>query len=274
MINNTITIHDNQAFESMRKSGKLAAEILDFITPHIVPGITTERIDKLCYDYHIANNAIPGPLGYRGFPKSICTSINHVVCHGIPGDRILKDGDIINIDVSPILDGWYGDTSRMFFVGNVKIKGQRLVNITYEAMFEGIKAVRPGATLGDIGYSIQNFVENQGFSVVRDFCGHGIGQTFHCPPNVMHYGNKGEGLVLKEGMIFTFAPRTFFLGSMHTIGRLFPRGDRAPSIEPIAEKKLWNLLDEDGRLSQWSRGRAERVKSGFYISQACELVRC
>ncbi|MAI05812.1 MAG: type I methionyl aminopeptidase [Alphaproteobacteria bacterium TMED87] len=206
MINNTITIHDNQAFESMRKSGKLAAEILDFITPHIVPGITTERIDKLCYDYHIANNAIPGPLGYRGFPKSICTSINHVVCHGIPGDRILKDGDIINIDVSPILDGWYGDTSRMFFVGNVKIKGQRLVNITYEAMFEGIKAVRPGATLGDIGYSIQNFVENQGFSVVRDFCGHGIGQTFHCPPNVMHYGNKGEGLVLKEGMIFTIEP--------------------------------------------------------------------
>ena len=206
MINNTITIHDSNGFDSMRKSGRLAAEILDFITPLIVPGITTEEIDKICYDFHITNNATPGPLGYRGFPKSICTSINHVVCHGIPSNRVLKDGDIINIDVSPILDGWYGDTSRMFFVGDVKIKGQRLIKVTYEAMFEGIKQVKPGATLGDIGYAIQSYVENKGFSVVRDFCGHGIGQTFHCPPNVMHYGNKGEGLVLKQGMIFTIEP--------------------------------------------------------------------
>ena len=206
MINNTITIHDDKGFNSMRKAGRLAAEILDFITPLVVPGITTEEIDKLCYDFHITKNATPGPLGYRGFPKSICTSINHVVCHGIPSNRVLKDGDIINIDVSPILDGWYGDTSRMFFVGDVKIKGQRLIKVTYEAMFEGIKVVKPGATLGDIGYAIQSYVENKGFSVVRDFCGHGIGQTFHCPPNVMHYGNKGEGLVLKEGMIFTIEP--------------------------------------------------------------------
>ena len=206
MINNTIILHNEEGFAAMRKSGKLAAEILDFITPHVVPGITTSEIDKLCHEYHLQNNSIPGPLGYRGFPKSICTSINHVVCHGIPGNRKLKDGDIINIDVSPILDGWYGDTSRMFFVGNVKIKGQKLVQVTYEALFQGINTVKPGATLGDIGFAIQSYVENKGFSVVRDFCGHGIGQTFHTPPNVMHYGNKGEGLVLKKGMIFTIEP--------------------------------------------------------------------
>lgn len=190
----------------MRKSGRLAAEILDFITPYVVPGITTEELDKLCYDFHIKHDSIPGPLGYRGFPKSICTSINHVVCHGIPGDRVLKDGDTINIDVSPILDKWFGDTSRMFYVGDVKIKARRLVEATYTSMMKGIEAVRPGATLGDIGHAIQSYAESKRFSVVTDFCGHGIGQIFHTEPNVMHVGRPGTGMTLEEGMIFTIEP--------------------------------------------------------------------
>ena len=209
----TAKVTTNIEIDGMRTAGRLAAEVLEMIEEHIIPGITTEDIDKICHSYIVETlGCIPAPLNYSNgpgqipFPKSICTSVNHVVCHGIPQNKFLNEGDIVNVDVPALKDGWHGDTSRMFFVGNVKIKGQRLVNITYEAMFEGIKAVRPGATLGDIGYSIQNFVENQGFSVVRDFCGHGIGQTFHCPPNVMHYGNKGEGLVLKEGMIFTIEP--------------------------------------------------------------------
>ena len=190
----------------MRKSGRLAAEILDFITPYVVPGITTEELDKLCYDFHIKHDSIPGPLGYRGFPKSICTSINRVVCHGIPGDRVLKDGDTINIDVSPILDKWFGDTSRMFYVGDVKIKARRLVEATYTSMMKGIEAVRPGATLGDIGHAIQSYAESKRYSVVTDFCGHGIGQIFHTEPNVMHVGRPGTGMTLEEGMIFTIEP--------------------------------------------------------------------
>lgn len=203
---NDIPVNGPEAFEFMRKSGRLAAEILDFITPHVVPGVTTGELDKLCYDFHVERGATPGPLGYRGFPKSICTSINHVVCHGIPGERVLKDGDIVNIDVSPILDGWFGDTSRMFYVGNVKIKARRLVEATYAAMMKGIEVVRPGATLGDIGHAIQTYAEGQRFSVVRDFCGHGIGQVFHAPPNVMHFGRAGTGMPLEEGMFFTVEP--------------------------------------------------------------------
>ncbi|MDE0800728.1 MAG: type I methionyl aminopeptidase [Rhodospirillaceae bacterium] len=203
---NKIILHGPEAFEAMRKSGRLAAEILDFITPYVVPGITTEELDKLCYDFHIKHDSIPGPLGYRGFPKSICTSINHVVCHGIPGDRVLKDGDTINIDVSPILDKWFGDTSRMFYVGDVKIKARRLVEATYTSMMKGIEAVRPGATLGDIGHAIQSYAESKRFSVVTDFCGHGIGQIFHTEPNVMHVGRPGTGMTLEEGMIFTIEP--------------------------------------------------------------------
>jgi methionyl aminopeptidase len=201
-----IEIHGPEAFAAMRKSGRLTAEILDFITPFVRPGVTTGEIDRLCLEYHRAHNAVPGPLNYRGYPKSICTSINHVVCHGIPGDRVLRDGDIVNIDVSPIVDGWFGDSSRMYCVGDVKLKAKRLVDVTYQALMRGIAAVRPGGTLGDIGHAIQSFAEAERFSVVTDFCGHGIGRVFHQPPNVMHFGRPGDGLVLEAGMIFTIEP--------------------------------------------------------------------
>jgi methionyl aminopeptidase len=201
-----IDIHGPEAFAAMRVSGRFTAEILDFITPYVKPGTTTEEIDRICHDYHTAHDAIPGPLNYNGYPKSVCTSVNHVVCHGIPGDRVLKDGDIINIDISPIVKGWYGDSSRMFLVGDVKIKARRLVEATYEAMMRGIAAVKPGATLGCIGHAIQSYAEGQRFTVVRDFCGHGIGRVFHQAPNVMHFGNPGEGMILEPGMIFTIEP--------------------------------------------------------------------
>jgi methionyl aminopeptidase len=203
---NEVTVHGPDAFVAMRKSGRFAAEVLDFITPHVKPGVTTDELDKLCHDFQIKHDTVPGPLGYRGFPKSICTSINHVVCHGIPGDRVLKDGDIINIDVTPIMEGWYGDTSRMFYTGDVKLTARRLCEVTYTAMMKGIEAVKPGATLGDVGHAIQSYAEGQRFSVVRDFCGHGTGQIFHTLPNVMHYGEPGTGMALEEGMIFTIEP--------------------------------------------------------------------
>jgi len=203
---NRIKIHDAAAFEAMRKAGRLAAETLDYVTPHVVPGVTTGELDKLCHDFIVSHNAIPAPLGYRGFPRSICTSINHVVCHGIPGDRKLLDGDIINVDVTTIVDGWHGDTSRMFYVGKVGIKAQRLVDITYDSMMRGIEIVKPGAHLGDIGQAIQTFAEGARFSVVRDFCGHGIGRVFHDSPSVLHFGRKGMGPKLQEGMFFTVEP--------------------------------------------------------------------
>jgi methionyl aminopeptidase len=201
-----VEIHGPEAFAALRRSGRLTAEILDFIGPHVVPGVTTDEINQLCHDYHVKHGAIPGPLNYRGYPKSICTSINHVVCHGIPGDKVLRDGDIVNIDVSPILDGWFGDSSRMYYVGDVKIKARRLVEVTYEAMMRGIAAIKPGATLGDVGHAIQSYAESHRFSVVRDFCGHGIGRVFHQAPNVMHFGEPGEGMVLEPGMVFTVEP--------------------------------------------------------------------
>jgi methionyl aminopeptidase len=201
-----ITIHGPEGFEGMRNAGNLAARTLDFITPHVTAGVTTGELDRLCHQFIIDHGAIPAPLGYRGYPKSICTSINHVVCHGIPGDRKLLEGDIMNIDVTVIVDGWHGDTSRMFSVGKVGVRAAKLIDATYEGMMRGIEAVRPGATLGDIGYAIQSFVEKQGFSVVRDFCGHGIGKIFHAAPNVVHFGRRGEGLELKEGMFFTIEP--------------------------------------------------------------------
>jgi len=201
-----ITIHDFKGFEGMRKAGKLAAQTLDYISNYVNPGITTQELDQLCHAFIIEHGAIPAPLGYKGYPKSICTSINHVVCHGIPSDRKLLEGDMLNIDVTVILDGWYGDTSRMFVIGKVGVRAQKLIDVTYEAMMRGIEVVRPGATLGDIGYTIQSFVEKHGFSVVRDFCGHGLGKVFHAPPNVLHYGKPGQGLVLQEGMFFTIEP--------------------------------------------------------------------
>ncbi|HEY8190966.1 MAG TPA: type I methionyl aminopeptidase [Alphaproteobacteria bacterium] len=202
-----IELHSSADYTAMRAAGKLAAEVLDFITPHVQPGVATEALDKLCYDYIISHKAIPAPLNYKGFPKSICTSINHVVCHGIPGPKKLADGDIVNIDVTVIVDGWHGDTSRMYLVGNnVPVKARRLVEVTYDAMMAGIEAVKPGATLGDIGHAIQTMAEAERFSVVRDFCGHGIGKIFHCAPSILHYGDAGEGTVLEPGMFFTVEP--------------------------------------------------------------------
>ena len=202
-----IKIHGPEAFEGMRQAGILAAETLDFITPHVRPGNTTGELDRLCHEFIVGHDAIPAPLNYRGFPKSICTSINHVVCHGIPGERRLTDGDILNIDVTVILDGWHGDTSRMFFVGDrVAVKARRLVDVTYEAMMRGIAVVQPGIRTGAIGEAIQRYAESHRFSVVRDFCGHGVGRVFHDAPSILHYGRAGDGPVLQEGMFFTVEP--------------------------------------------------------------------
>jgi len=202
-----IKLHAPEDFVWMRKAGKLAAEVLDYITPFVKPGVTTGELDRLCHEFILDHKAIPAPLNYRGFPKSTCISINHVVCHGIPGDRKLMDGDIANIDITVILDGWYGDTSRTYLIGDkVPLKARRLVDVTYDAMMLGIEQVRPGVHLGAIGYAIQNFAESHRFSVVRDFCGHGIGKVFHAAPSVLHYGRPNEGPVLKEGMFFTIEP--------------------------------------------------------------------
>jgi methionyl aminopeptidase len=190
----------------MRAAGRLAAETLDMIGPHVVPGVTTETLDRLCHDFILAHDAVPAPLNYRGFPKSTCISINHVVCHGIPGSRRLEDGDVLNIDITVILDGWYGDTSRMYVAGTATTRARRLIDVTYEALMVGVAAVTPGNTLGDIGHAIQSFVEPQRFSVVRDFCGHGIGRRFHEPPNILHYGRAGDCTVLRAGMFFTIEP--------------------------------------------------------------------
>jgi methionyl aminopeptidase len=201
-----ITIHQPEDFAGMRAAGRLAAETLDMIQPYVRPGVSTGELDRLCDDFVNAHGAISAPLNYRGFPKSICTSINHVVCHGIPGERRLVDGDIVNIDVTVILDGWHGDTSRMYVAGTASTRARNLMDVTYESMMRGVRAVRPGATLGDIGHAIQSYVEAHRFSVVRDFCGHGIGRNFHEAPNVLHFGRPGQGPVLKPGMFFTIEP--------------------------------------------------------------------
>jgi len=201
-----VKFHGPADFDGMRRAGRLAAETLDMIAAHVKPGVTTGALDRLCHDFIVAGGGTPAPLGYKGFPKSICTSVNHVVCHGIPGDKVLEDGDIVNIDVTTIVDGWHGDTSRMFYVGEVGVKARKLVETTYEAMMHGIAAVKPGATLGDIGHAIQRHAEAQRFSVVRDFCGHGLGQVFHDSPSVLHYGKAGEGMKLRAGMFFTIEP--------------------------------------------------------------------
>ncbi len=202
-----IKLHGAEAFEGMRRAGLLAAQTLDFITPHVRPGVATGELDRLCHEFVVDRGAVSAPLNYRGFPKSICTSINHVVCHGIPGDRRLMEGDILNIDVTPILDGWHGDTSRMFFVGErIPVKAHRLVDVTYEAMMRGIAVIRPGLRIGAIGDAIQRHAESHRFSVVRDFCGHGVGRIFHDAPSILHYGHPDEGPVMREGMIFTVEP--------------------------------------------------------------------
>ncbi len=207
-----IVIKNEHDIEKMRVAGRLASEVLDFIGPHVVAGITTEELDRLCHDYMVnVQGTIPAPLnyappGYTPYPKSICTSVNHQICHGVPGPKKLKNGDIINIDITVIKDGYHGDTSRMFIVGEGSLAARRLCEITFEAMWIGIEQVRPGATLGDVGAAIQKFAEGFGYSVVREFCGHGIGTKFHEEPQVLHYGKPGTGVRLQEGMIFTIEP--------------------------------------------------------------------
>ena len=196
----------SEKFEKMRVAGRVASKTLDMITDHIKPGITTEKIDNMCYEFIKDNGGHSAPLFYRGYKKSVCTSLNHVICHGIPSDRTLEEGDILNIDVTAIVNDYYGDTSRMFAVGEISVKAKNLINSTYESMMNAIKILKPGSKLGDIGYEIQSYVEEKGFSVVRDFCGHGISNTFHEPPNVLHYGKKNTGQELKPGMTFTIEP--------------------------------------------------------------------
>ena len=210
-----MTYDIKESFEKTRVAGSIAAGALDEVEKIIKPGISTDVIDKICYEFINDNKAYSAPLLYRGFPKSCCTSANHVVCHGIPSDKILKEGDIVNVDVTAYKEGWHGDTSRMFKIGEVSIKADKLINTTYESMMRAIKIVKEGIQLGDIGSTIQNYVEAEGFSVVEDFCGHGIGQTFHKEPNILHYGKKGTGEKIKSGMIFTIEPM-INLGSHET----------------------------------------------------------
>ena len=195
-----------ESFEQIKIAGSLAAETLDEVTSYVVPGVSTDKLDKICYEFIKDHGGYSAPLFYKGFPKSCCTSVNHVVCHGIPTNKYLKEGDIINVDVTAIVNGWHGDTSRMFYVGDVSVKCKNLVSATYTSMMKAISIIKNGIYLGDIGEAIQTYVEKKGFSVVKDFCGHGIGKIFHEPPNVLHYGKKGDGIKLETGMIFTVEP--------------------------------------------------------------------
>ena len=201
-----VKLHGADAFAGMAKAGQLVAQVLDLIVDEVRPGVTTDALDAFVFDFASSHGAVPAPLNYRGFPKSICTSLNHVVCHGIPGPRPLREGDILNVDVTLIVDGWHGDSSRMYGVGKISRAAERLLDVTYNALMRGVSAVRPGATTGDIGAAIQAYAEGERCSVVRDFCGHGLGRVFHDRPNILHYGEPGEGLQLKPGMLFTIEP--------------------------------------------------------------------
>mgnify|MGYP000987459190 CR=1 FL=1 len=212
----TIKIHSKEDFNKMRAAGKVAADILDFIKEYIKPGVTTDYLNDLCHNKIIDKGAIPAPLNYKGFPKSICTSVNHTVCHGIPSQKKLKEGDIINIDVTVILDGWHGDTSRMFFVGKPSIKANRLVKATYQCMMSGIEQVKPGNSFNEIGKAIEECAYENNFSVVRDYCGHGIGRVFHDEPSVLHYSSSNNNIIMQEGMFFTIEPM-INAGSYQTI---------------------------------------------------------
>ncbi|WP_087725221.1 type I methionyl aminopeptidase [Pandoraea sp. PE-S2T-3] len=207
MVREHVVIRSKEEVALSRRAGQLAAQVLDMIGEHVKPGVTTDELDRICHDFIVHElKAVPANIGYHGYPKTVCTSVNHVVCHGIPGEKRLHDGDIVNIDVALIKDGWFGDTSRMYYAGKPGILAKRLVDTTYEAMVAGIRAVRPGATLGDVGHAIQTVAHREGFSIVRDYCGHGIGTTYHDDPQVLHYGRPGTGLTLKPGMIFTIEP--------------------------------------------------------------------
>ncbi len=227
-----IRIHETADFAGMHKAGRLAAEILDSLSAHVYPGQTTAAIDQMIEDQVTAAGAKSATIGYKGYQHASCISVNHVVCHGIPGEKVLKDGDILNIDVTVIVDGWYGDTSRMFVAGKLSRKTERLIEVTHDSLMIGIEAVKPGNTFGDIGHAIQSFVERQRMSVVRDFCGHGLGRVFHAPPNVLHYGRAGSGPVLEEGMFFTIEP-------MVNLGR--------PETKILADD--WTAVTRDKSLS-------------------------
>jgi methionyl aminopeptidase len=227
-----IRLYGPEGFAGMRKAGRLAAEALDMLVPYVKPGVTTERLDDLVFEFAMDHGAIPAPLNYRGFPKSICTSVNHVVCHGIPNAKPLREGDVLNIDVTLIVDGWYGDTSRMYAVGEISRRAQRLIQVTYNALMRGIEAVKPGNTTGHIGHAIQTYAEAERCSVVRDFCGHGLGRVFHDRPNILHYGTPGEGPELKPGMFFTIEP-------MINLGK--------PSVKILPDG--WTAVTRDRELS-------------------------
>jgi len=227
-----IRLHGPDGFAGMRAAGKLAADILDALVPHVVPGVETQELDRIVYDMTIAGGAVPATMNYRGFTHSCCISINHVVCHGIPGSKPLKDGDIVNIDVTPLLDGWHGDSSRMFLVGDVPIKARRLVEVTYESLMLGIEQAKPGNRLGDISHAIQRHAEKHRYGVVRDFCGHGVGRLFHDAPEVVHIGRPGTGPALKPGMFFTIEP-------MINIGR--------PDVKMLDDG--WTAVTRDRSLS-------------------------
>ncbi|MGA0936536.1 MAG: type I methionyl aminopeptidase [Sedimenticolaceae bacterium] len=232
----SVVIKSAEDIEKMRIAGRLAAEVLEMIGEYVKAGVTTDELDRICHDYIVnEQDAIPAPLNYRGFPKSICTSVNHCVCHGIPADKKLKNGDIINIDVTVIKDGYHGDTSKMFFVGKAQPFAQRLVDVTHKALWTGIELVKPGTTLGDIGHAIQTYVESEHFSVVQEYCGHGIGKGFHEDPQILHYGKAGTGMALQEGMTFTIEPMVN-AGNRHV--KLMPDG--------------WTVITKDRKLSaQW-----------------------
>ena len=227
-----IRIHAPQDFAGMRKAGQLAAQILDEVGPLVAPGVTTGALDDFIRRRVEELGAVSATIGYRGYQHASCISVNHVVCHGIPGDKLLQNGDILNIDVTVIVDGWYGDTSRMYVAGKASIKAQRLMQVTHDALMKGIEVVRPGATFGDIGHAIQSFAEGKGMSVVRDFCGHGLGRVFHAPPNVLHFGRPGKGPVIEEGMFFTIEP-------MINLGR--------PDTKVLADD--WTAVTRDRSLS-------------------------
>jgi methionyl aminopeptidase len=227
-----IRLHGPEDFAGMRRAGRLVAEVLDMLAGHVQPGTPTDKIDRLVFDYAMDHGALPATLMYRGYKKSVCTSINHVVCHGIPNEKPLREGDIVNIDVTVILDGWHGDSSRMYLVGEVPRRAERLVEVTYEAMMKGISVIRPGATTGDIGAAIQAVVEPNHMSVVRDFCGHGLGRLFHDEPNIVHVGSPGEGVVLRPGMFFTVEP-------MINLGR--------PHVKVLSDG--WTAVTRDRSLS-------------------------
>jgi methionyl aminopeptidase len=243
-----IRIHSAADFEGMRAAGKLAAECLDMLIPYVQPGVITDELDRLAREFILDHGALPACLGYRGYTKTVCISANHVVCHGIPGPKPLRDGDIVNIDVTVIVDGWHGDTSRMYGVGQVPARARRLVDITYEALERGLAVVRPGATLGDIGYAIQSYVEAQRCSVVRDFCGHGVGRIFHDSPNILHYGRRGEGAVLKPGMFFTIEP-------MVNLGK--------PAVKVLSDG--WTAVTRDKSLSAQAEHSVGVTEDGVEI---------